>query len=414
MQQKRLLLTFSILLAILLGVFVTNYTFIPEVSLAKEETPTAVQIENVINNSQAPSLLAASLNDPYQIANIAEAVNPAIVYIHVKWPAEQSSTPRVWSNDPFYDFFDFWFFQPFQQIPRERVSQGTGFIIEESGIIVTNQHVVGNRGENQEITVTLNSPEHKGDYKATILGADARLDLAVLKIENGNDQFPTVALGDSDQSRPGEWVIAIGNPYGKQFDHTVTVGVLSAKGREIAIRDPDTGTTRVYQNLMQTDAAINSGNSGGPLLNLEGKVIGINTAVHAQAQGIGFAIPINVAKEVLQELIETGEVKLPPKPWLGVWFTEITDEIAKQLRLPDTKGVVITDVINGGPAHQGGIRSRDIIRRCDDIDIQSSNDLTSAVAQYKPGDEVVITVLRDGRTLLLTITIGDTPEELRN
>ena len=121
-----------------------------------------------------------------------------------------------------------------------------------------------------------------------------------------------------------------------------------------------------------------------------------------------------MAKEVLQELIETGEVKLPPKPWLGVWFTEITDEIAKQLRLPDTKGVVITDVINGGPAHQGGIRPRDIIRRFDDIDIQSSNDLTSAVAQYKPGDKAVITVLRDGRTLLLTITIGDTPEELRN
>ena len=161
------------------------------------------------------------------------------------------------------------------------------------------------------------------------------MDLAVLQIVNeDNDLFATVPLGDSDESRVGEWTIAIGNPYGEALHHTVTVGVLSAKGREINIMDRETGRAKVYKNLMQTDAAINSGNSGGPLLNIKGEVIGINTAVHAGAQGIGFAIPINVVKDVLDELITTGKVSVA---WIGIYHQNLTESTASQLRLPDQK-----------------------------------------------------------------------------
>ena len=417
MQRKNyFVISISLILLLAVGLF-TAYHLNPElgVSFAQEENPTIDLTEDT--KSEASTItgknvaLISTLNNPYQIADIAEAANPATVYIQVKWPAQEQS-PSYWRTDPFSFFFDFWSMQPFQKIPSERISQGTGFIIDNSGIILTNQHVVGNVDENQKVTVTVNSPQISGEFEADILGSDERLDLAVLKIE-GDKPFPTVTLGDSEKSRPGEWVIAIGNPYGKQLDHTVTVGVLSAKGREIQIMGTD-GTVQKYKNLMQTDAAINSGNSGGPLLNIEGEVIGINTAVHAEAQGIGFAIPINVAKDVLQELIETGEVKLPPLPWLGIYFLSIDDDLAQQLSLPDTKGILITDVIIDSPAYKAGLKARDIVRRFDDVDINNSDDLVNAIADYKPGDEVILTIFREGKTQLITITIGDTPEQLRD
>lgn len=247
-----------------------------------------------------------------------------------------------------------------------------------------------------------------GDFKATILGSDARLDLAVLQIEGQEGPFPTVPLGDSDQSRPGEWVIAIGNPYGKQFDHTVTVGVLSAKGREITIMADS--SPQVYENLMQTDAAINSGNSGGPLLNIQGEVIGINTAVHAEAQGIDFAIPINVAKDVLEELIETGEVA---KTWLGIYYLEVDEPLAAQLRLADTKGVVVTDVVVNSPAEQAGLQAWDVIRRIGNLDITSEQSLADVIASHKPGDKVLLTILRGSDSLLLEIELGNAPANVR-
>ncbi len=199
--------------------------------------------------------------------------------------------------------------------------------------------MVGNPGEDQKITVKLNTPKFQGEVEAELVGADYRLDLAVLKIEKpeGLDQLPTVPLGDSDASRPGEWVIAIGNPYGERYEHTVTVGVLSAKGREIQIYDPDQRQWKTYTNLMQTDAAINPGNSGGPLINIKGEVIGINTAVNAAAQGIGFAIPINTALEVKEELITTGRIR---RAYMGVSLTDVTNlqDRAKQiLRITSTK-----------------------------------------------------------------------------
>lgn len=411
MRRKHYLITIS--LVILLGLFMATQSDMLGVSFARGENPDTSVVEHTnltfdtASNSKA--MLAESLSNPYQIADIADTANPATVYIQVKWPA-QERVPEYWRMDPFNFFFDFWGRQPYPQTPQERVTQGSGFIIDESGIILTNQHVVGDLDDEQEVTVTISCSEIDGDFKAKILGSDERLDLAVLQIEDTDGPFPTVTLGDSENSRPGEWVIAIGNPYG--FDHTVTVGVLSAKGREIQVRSTD-GTAQNYYNLMQTDAAINSGNSGGPLLNIKGEVIGINTAVHAEAQGIGFAIPINVAKEVLQDLIETGRVQLPPIPWLGIWYLTLDEDLAQQLRLPDTKGIVITDIVNDSPADTAGLKARDIIRRFDDIDINSSEDLVNALEDYEPGDEVLLTILREGQTMLITLTLGDIPEEMR-
>ena len=181
------------------------------------------------------------------------------------------------------------------------------------------------------------------------------MDLAVLKI-NSSKKLPHIELGNSDNMRVGEWVIAIGNPY--RLDHTVTVGVISAKGRPITIPDQSTGKERVYKNLIQTDAAINPGNSGGPLISLDGKVIGINTAINAQAQGIGFAIPINTAKEVLDELIKSGSVT---RPYIGVALQDMTKDLAEYFELKDPNGAIIADVVSGSPAEKAGLMRGDVI-----------------------------------------------------
>lgn len=402
MQRRRLSTIVVVALVLLAGLFVVSQY--PEIFVsAQTERDRTVTLE-AESNSAAPAVFF--FDNPYLIADVAEAANPATVYIQVKWKVQDQAT-RYWSRDPISQFFDFfWGIQPYQQ-PTQRITQGSGFIIDASGIVLTNQHVVGNAGQGQEITVTVTSPQISGDFKARILGSDATLDLAVLQIEGADGPFPTVPLGDSDKARQGEFVIAIGNPYGRQFDHTVTVGVLSAKGREIEIVDTN-GTSKTYKNLMQTDAAINSGNSGGPLLNIRGEVIGINAAVHAQAQGIGFAIPINVAKEVLQDLIEIGSVQ---RAWLGVWHTDVTEQIKNYYRFPDTKGVIVTEVVSGSPAEEAGIQAGDVIRRINDTDILGRDDLENAVAQFKPGDQVMLTIYRRGQTLLLPVTLGNKPAE---
>ena len=368
---------------------------------------------------KAPIATPILVDNPYLIADIAEMASPATVFLSVEWPVvEETPSPRSRSmtTDPFYNFFfDYWFNDPFT--PRQRAPQrsaGSGFIIEESGIILTNQHVVGNKGDGQTIKVIVDVPGLEREYQAEIMGSDQRLDLAVLQIINeDNHVFPTVPLGDSDQSRIGEWMIAIGNPYGESLHHTVTVGVLSAKGREISIRSQDTGELQVYENLMQTDAAINTGNSGGPLLNMKGEVIGINTAVHASAQGIGFAIPINVAKDVLEELMTTGSVSLPSAPWIGIYHQNITENLTDQLRLPDNKGVLVLDVIQGSPAAEAGLKAWDVIRRIGDTDIFSTDDVFAEISNYEVGDEIVLTVMRQGEIMLIPLTLGDKPAHLR-
>ncbi len=407
MQNRKRIVSVLLLVGVLLVFSGVIAHLSSTTTLIAEEAP-QIQIESV------PSAAPIIVDNPYLIADIAEVASPATVFLSVEWPAvEQVPDQRIITRDPLFNFFfDPWFNDPFtNRQPVQPRSAGSGFIIDESGIILTNQHVVGNRGEGQTVTVVLDVPGLEPEYEAEIIGSDYSLDLAALRIISEDEPtFPTIPLGNSDESRIGEWTIAIGNPYGEALHHTVTVGVLSAKGREITIMNQETGKANTYTNLMQTDAAINSGNSGGPLLNMKGEVIGINTAIHSQAQGIGFAIPINVAKDVLEELITTGSVSMP---WMGIYPDNITESIASQLRLPDTKGVLVPDVVENSPAAEAGLQAWDIIRRIGEQDVFSTDDVAKEVAEYSIGDEVMVTIWRQGKMLLIPITIGDKPAHLR-
>lgn len=410
--KKRVIVIVSVLMALVALNIVIGH-LLPTHALGADETPTPA----AATTTAAP--LPLLTDNPYIIADIAELASPATVFISVEWPLPEQTQQREITQDPFSMFFDYWFSDPFfsPQPQSQQTSAGSGFIIDQSGIILTNQHVVGNIGENQTVKVIVDAPGLEREYDAEIIGADSTLDLAVLRITNGQEHlFPTVPLGDSDASRIGEWTIAIGNPYGQDFEHTVTVGVLSAKGREITILSRDTGTTQIYKNLMQTDAAINRGNSGGPLLNIQGEVIGINTAVHSQAQGIGFAIPINIAKDVLDELITTGQVKheLEPRAWLGIYYGNLEESVAKQLRIPDEKGVIIMDIVKGSPAEEAGLKPWDLIRRIGDQDIYNLDTVKEIISAHEPGDELLFTVYRDGNVQLFSITLGNMPQNMRD
>lgn len=274
---------------------------------------------------------------------------------------------------------------------------GSGFIFDNSGYILTNQHVLEGASEIKVYVEGYDEP-----FVAKKLGESYELDLAALKIE-GDKPFPALNIGDANELDVGDWVVAIGNPYG--FDHTVTVGVLSAKERPISI--PDTNGTREYQHLLQTDASINPGNSGGPLLNLNGEVIGINTAVNAQAQGIGFAIPTGTFTEVLDNLKNNEPIPVEPSPYIGVSLGDLNDTIAKQLGFSGTKGSLINQVEVGSPAHRAGIQAGDIITEVSGESIESSKDVVSFIKDMKVGTKVSIKVFREGKTYEVVAIIGD-------
>lgn len=338
---------------------------------------------------------------PYAIADVVEAVGPAVVFIEVEYQPRQASNSQPF---PFFEIFPFpynWFQWP---PSSPRAASGSGFIIDESGLVLTNQHLFAYPQLISSIKVTL--PDREEPIPATLRGYDYELDLAILQLE-AEGPFPTVPLGDSDQVRVGEWVIAIGNPY--RLEHTVTVGVLSAKGRQIQVADPDSQTTRVYRNLMQTDAAINPGNSGGPLLNLRGEAIGINTAVRADAQGIGFAIPINEAKAVLEDLITRGMVV---RPFIGIRYDTVDASYVRQLGLRVDRGIIILDVIPGSAAEKAGLRVRDVIVAVGDTPIANSEDFAKAIEGMRVGDVLVFTVNRGGREVVVRVEVGERPASL--
>lgn len=320
------------------------------------------------------------------IANIVEAAGPAVVKIST---VKVSRAPDPFTDDPFFRYFFG------DQYTRRETGIGSGFIISADGLVITNEHVISGA---TEIKVTMRGSEKQ--YNAKVVGADYDLDLAVLKIE-GAQNLPHLKMGDSNKVKVGNWVIAIGNPFG--FDHTVTVGVISAKGRPITVEN------RHYKNLLQTDAAINPGNSGGPLLNLQGEVIGINTAV-AQAQGIGFAIPANTVKNVLDELLQKGKVS---HPWLGVQMRDLTPELADYFGLSSTDGVVVVGVIPGSPAEKAGLRQMDIILEMDGNKIKNAEDLAGAIKNMKIGQRASLLVYRNGNLIKLTFTVGEKPQNLR-
>jgi len=293
------------------------------------------------------------------------------------------------------DWFDEFFRKFFDKIPEQDLKQkslGSGFIISRDGYILTNNHVIS---ESEEIFVSLSDNE---EYKATIVGKDDNTDIALIKIDSDRDDYPVAVLGDSNALEIGDWVIAIGNPFG--FGHTLTQGIVSAKARVIGAGP--------YDNFIQTDAAINPGNSGGPLINMDGQVIGINTAIISSGQGIGFAIPINMAKEILSELKDTGEVA---RGWLGVAIQEVTPEIARAVGLDEAIGAMVSAVYPGDPADKAGVKKGDIILTINDQSIDDPRGLTRYIGSLKPDANVTIVVWRDARRVELQTKLEKRTED---
>ncbi len=384
--RKLLVYTAALLIAFFLGGLVVAGE-VPELSNLWPKTKVG---EPSKEPNQGTANASSNLNiGPTSIADTVAGISPAVVNINTTIETEVSLN-NPFFNDPFFREF----FGDSQRQPKTQISQGigSGFIVSADGYVITNEHVVD---QATEITVTVDG--FSEPVPAKVIGADQELDLAVLKLET-NQPLSAVNLGDSAALRPGEWVIAIGNPYG--LDHTVTAGVVSALGRPIQIED------RLYRNLIQTDAAINPGNSGGPLLNLAGQVIGINTAVNAQAQGIGFAIPINTVKEVLDDLINRGKVV---RPYLGVYMKQISSDIAYSLKLPDQQGALISEVAPNSPAQKAGIKAWDVIRKVNDQITTDPEDLRQKLRGFKAGDKVVLEIIREGKTMTVEAVLAEQP-----
>jgi serine protease Do len=334
-------------------------------------------------------------------AQIADKVSPAVVGIKAETKVAQGpSGLREWPIDPFGDdFFDYFFRRqrPRQRSPRYRkqVSQGSGFIISPDGYILTNNHLVG---KTEEIMVKLADDK---EFEARLIGADPDSDVAVIKIEA--EGLKCLELADSDKLKVGEWVIAIGNPFG--FSHTVTAGIVSAKGRS------GVGLA-AYEDFIQTDAAINPGNSGGPLLNLDGEVVGINTAIISRSggnMGIGLAIPVNMAKGIYEQLIESGTVT---RGFLGVNIQDLTADLAESLGLErETKGVIIPQVSKDSAAEKAGVEKGDIVVELNGQKVEDKDVFRNQIAMLKPGTKVELVVLRDGKRKSLTVELGQKPQD---
>jgi serine protease Do len=321
---------------------------------------------------------------------LTKRLNPTVVNIRTVKNVKVRSGGRLvnpyMGNDPFGDLFGQFFGQQAPQQPRKQQGMGTGFIISADGYILTNNHVVNGA---DEIMVKLSDGR---DIRAELKGTDDKLDVALLKIID-KSPLPFAELGDSDRLEVGEWVMAIGNPFG--LAHTVTAGIVSAKGRVIG--------SGPYDDYIQTDASINPGNSGGPLFNGSGKVIGINTAIIANGQGIGFAIPINMAKSVVEQLKSTGKVV---RGYIGVNFDKLSPNLAKSLGLKSEKGVIITNVEKDSPADKAGMKVEDVIVEFDGKPVNAQTDLPKVVAAAPVGKDVKVALFRKGKKVVLTVKVG--------
>src|SRR5262245_27536387 len=336
----------------------------------------------------AKSVLRA-LEDAFSA--VADRATPAVVNVSTVPKKAPAATPE--EQERFREFFGEEFFDRYFRRRREEPrSTGSGVIVDPSGYILTNNHVIEN---SDDITVRLSDSRK---FTARLVGRDPKTDLAVLKVE-APAPLPVAELGDSDHLRVGQWAIAIGNPFG--LDRTVTVGIVSATAR-----------TRVgvatYESFIQTDASINPGNSGGPLLNIDGKVIGINTAIVAAGQGIGFSIPINMAKGVMQQLITRGKVV---RGWLGIVIQDVTDQLAGSFGVKEREGVLIADVMKGGPADAAGLRAGDVIVEFGGVPVKEVPDLQRQAANAPPGQRLSVIVVRDHAKVPVTVTVGEMPNE---
>jgi serine protease Do len=344
-----------------------------------------------LSYSKSAELPESALDLRTAISHVAERNIPAVAHIEVTQRQEVANPLLPFENDPFFHYF---FGNPNmpKKFKQELKGLGTGIIMDAQGHILTNNHVVGGASK---INVLLSNGKQ---YPAELIGTDPKTDLAVIKVST-KKPLPHVTFGDSDQVKVGEWVVAIGHPRG--LDQTVTQGIISAKHRQ-GITDPSS-----YQDFLQTDAAINPGNSGGPLLNLQGEVIGVNAAIASQSggfEGIGFAIPSNMALHVAKQLIAHGKVT---RGWLGVSIQELTPDLAKSFGLDTPGGALIADVVKAGPADKAGLKRGDIVIAFKDKEILHTSDLRNRVANTPIGQDVRVTVLRKGERQDFTVKIGN-------
>ena len=329
---------------------------------------------------------------PDSFSKLAKELSPAVVNISTTTTFDDDKNdalPQFPPGSPFGDFFEDFR----RRSPRQAQAVGSGFIIDADGIVVTNNHVIAN-SDRDKIRVIL---QNEKSFPAELLGADEKTDIAVLRIKPDGEKLEAVRFGDSDKISVGDWVMAIGNPFG--LGGTVTAGIVSARGRDIG--------NGPYDDFIQTDASINRGNSGGPLFNLDGQVIGINTAIYSQtggSVGIGFAIASNLASNVVDQLVELGRTR---RGWLGVFIQEVTPEIADSLGLQNESGALVSSVHPGGPADEGGVVAGDIILRFDGKAIEDMRSLPRIVAETEIGRTVKVEVLRGGDLKTLGIKLGE-------
>ena len=384
MEHRKRFKTIILTLALIVGLTGAGFG----VSQAVRQSNGTVSAEPVISQ---PIMVPATFSD------LAEKVRPGVVNIQVvKKVKNIGLNPRNFQGfpfggqDPFGDFFG-----PFSQgnPPRgfEQKGIGSGVVISRNGYILTNNHVVE---EADQIKVKLSNGN---EYKGKVVGRDPKTDLALLKIEGVSDLHP-LNLGNSEDLKVGNWVVAVGSPFG--LEQTVTAGIVSAKGRVIG--------SGPYDNFIQTDASINPGNSGGPLINMRGEVVGINTAIVAQGQGIGFAIPVNMAKEIAGQLQDKGHVT---RGWLGVTIQGVTPELAKSFSLKENKGALVAQVSPGSPAEKAGLEQGDIILEFDGKKISEANDLPRMVASTPVGKSIDLKLSREGKVLDRSIKVGEMNEK---
>ncbi len=333
------------------------------------------------------------------VSNVVQQVGDSVVRIDASRTVSTNASPLL--NDPVFRQF---FGSQIPNIPSQQVQRGvgSGFVVSSDGLIVTNAHVVDG---SDKVEVTLKNGR---TYKGRVMGTDSLTDVAVIKIEA--EGLPAVTFADSDQLQPGEWAIAIGNPLG--LDNTVTTGIVSATGRTSA----QIGVADKQVSFIQTDAAINPGNSGGPLLNAQGEVIGVNTAIIQNAQGIGFAIPVNTARDIAEELIAKGKAD---HPFLGIQMAEITPDLKKQLKsqknieLSANKGILIVGVVPNSPADNAGLRSGDIIQKIGDRQVSKADEVQQIVAKTQVGDRLPLSIQSNGKQRKIEVKVGVLPQPQR-
>lgn len=384
MKSKRLIVTVCILIIAAVG-----FAYV-RAQVATDKRPAPEVAQNIRN-------VAGMSNGLPSFAGLVNQAKPSIVNISttavIKGPGGQG--PFVGPNNPFKDFFgDDFFDKFFGNGPRREYKQrslGSGFIIDREGYILTNNHVV-----EKAATIKVKLSDEK-EYDAKIIGRDPKTDIALIKVDV-RQSLPVAVLGDSNSLQVGDWVVAIGNPFG--LEHTVTAGIVSAKGRIIGAGP--------YDEFIQTDASINPGNSGGPLLNLKGEVVGINTAIVSGGQGIGFAIPINVARDMLAQLKSKGKVA---RGWLGIVIQKLTPEIAKTFGISESEGAFVADVMENSPAEKAGIKRGDLIIAYGGKKVKDSDTLPRLVAVTEIGKKARIVLIRDKKQMEVDVVVGELQDE---